>query len=86
MASKKFIELQNMAIEDLQTELQNAVNSYRKLKFDHSIKGLPNPLELRSARKEVARMKTEIRRRELSAMTPEELSKRNNIVRRRRNS
>jgi large subunit ribosomal protein L29 len=86
MATKKFIELQSLSIEDLQTELQNSVNNYRKLKFDHSIKGLANPLVLRGARKEIARMKTEERRRELAAMSPEDLGKRNKIVRRRRNS
>ncbi|MDX1683690.1 MAG: 50S ribosomal protein L29 [Saprospiraceae bacterium] len=63
MATKKFIELQEMSVEDLTAELAETQRQYQKLKFDHAIKGLDNPLTLRGIRKDIARLKTEINRR-----------------------
>ncbi|HPK09686.1 MAG TPA: 50S ribosomal protein L29 [Saprospiraceae bacterium] len=84
MATKRSIELHAMAVEDIKGQLNNAVDNYRKLKFDHAIQGLGNPLELRSLRKEIARLQTEIRSRELAEMSKEQLARRNRIIRRRK--
>ncbi len=63
MATKKYLELQEMASEDLNAELIETKKQYQKLKFDHAIKGLDNPLTIREMRKDIARLKTEINRR-----------------------
>jgi large subunit ribosomal protein L29 len=84
MASKKFLELQEFSDSDLASELQETVVQYKKLKFDHALKGLENPLLLRDVRKDVARLRTEVRRREVSAMSPESLQKRSKLRLRRR--
>jgi len=65
--------------------LAETETAYQKLTFDHAIRGLDNPLELRGLRRDVARLKTEIRRREVAAMTPEQLAKRSKIRARRKN-
>ncbi len=83
MASKKFLELQELSEERLQAELAATENDYRKLQMDNALKGLDNPLELRAMRRDVARLNTEIRRRELAGATPEELAKRSRIRARR---
>lgn len=83
MATKKFIELQEFSDVDLKAELDQAQKEYGKVKFDHAVSGIENPLMLRSLRRDVARIKTELRRRELSAMSEGELSKRTKIRRRR---
>ncbi len=73
-------------MEDLMAELRATEADYQKMKFDHAVKGLDNPMELRTMRRDIARLKTEIRRRELEAMTPEQLARRSKIrARRRRN-
>ena len=84
MASKKFIELQEFSDADLQSELKETEVQYQKLKFDHAIKGLDNPIKLKEIRRDVARLKTEIRRRELAAFTEEQLGNRSKIRARRR--
>ena len=84
MASKKYLELQDTSDSDLQDMLKETEVAYTKLTFDHAIKGLDNPLELRTLRRDVARLKTEIRRRELAACSPEEIAKRSKIVARRK--
>ena len=84
MASKKYLELQEFSGEDLVNELQQRELEYQNLQFDHAIKGLENPLVLRDMRRDIARLKTEIRRREITAMDKEMLKNRSKIRARRR--
>lgn len=84
MATKKYLELQDYSDADLQSELDQTEAQFNKLKFDHAIKGLENPLVLREVRRDIARLKTEIRRRELSAADQETIASRAKIRNRRR--
>jgi len=84
MPSKKYIELQEFTDDELKNELSETQSQYQKLQFDHTLKGLENPLALREVRRDVARMRTEIRRRELAALTPEGLDGRSKKRARRR--
>ncbi len=84
MASSKFQELQSFSDEDLKAELLTTEEQFGKLKFDHAVRGLDNPLRLTEARKDIARLKTEVRRREIAAMTEEEIASRSKIRERRR--
>ena len=84
MPSKKYIELQEFTIDELQNELTETQTQYQKLKFDHALKGLENPLALREVRRDIARMQTELRKREISDMTTEQISLRSKKVARRR--
>ena len=51
MATTKFIELQQYTDEDLQNEINVTEEQYKKLKFDHAIRGLENPLLLKEVKK-----------------------------------
>jgi len=84
MATKKFLELQEFTDVDLENELKEAQVEYTKLKFDHAVAGLENPLVLRSLRRDIARIKTEMRRREIAAMSAKEIAKRDKIILRRK--
>lgn len=84
MATKKFLELQEYTVEELDNELKQTEAQFQRLSFDHSIRGLDNPLALREVRRDIARLKTEIRRREVSEMSKEELANRTKIRSRRR--
>ncbi len=86
MATKKFIELQEFTVEQLNSELEQTVKQYQKLEFDHTLKGLENPLALREVRRDIARLKTEIRKREIADMSPEQLAMRTKKINRRRNN
>jgi large subunit ribosomal protein L29 len=83
--AKNYIELKEMSDGDLQTELKQINSQYQKLRFDHTIKGLDNPVNLRNTKRDIARIKTEIRRREMDTMTPAQTAKRSKIRLRRRN-
>lgn len=86
MATKKFIELSEMSEDDLKAELVQINTQYQKLRFDHTIKGLDNPVTLRETRRDIARIQSELRRREVAAFTPEEIAKRSKIRLRRKNA
>lgn len=86
MATKKYLELQEYSDADLNSELEATEAQYQKLRFDHSVKGLDNPLTLREIRRDIARLNTEIRRRELKNLTEEQLANRSRIRARRRKS
>jgi large subunit ribosomal protein L29 len=83
--AKNYIEIKDMSDNDLKSELNQINTQYQKLRFDHTIKGLDNPIHLRNTKRDIARIKTEIRRRELEAMTPEQTAKRSKIRLRRKN-
>jgi len=84
MASKKYLELQEFSDEDLASELEQTEIQYQTLQFDHAIKGLENPLVIREVRRDIARLKTEARRREVAAMDKQTLKSRSKIRARRR--
>lgn len=84
MANKNYLEIQNLTDVDLVAEANEVEEQYAKIKFDHAAQGLDNPLEIRKIRRDVARLKTELRKRELDKMSAEELANRSKIRERRR--
>jgi large subunit ribosomal protein L29 len=84
MALNKISDFREMATLDLQGELERAELHYQKLKFEHAVKGLGNPLILRNLRREIAQIHTVLRLRELSVLTTDELQGRSKLLRRRR--
>ena len=68
MASKKFIDLQGHSDEDLSVELKEARREYQQMRFDNYTKGIASVASIRTLRRDIARINTEMRRRELAAM------------------
>jgi large subunit ribosomal protein L29 len=83
MAKEKFAPAE-LSDDQLGTELQTREREYQQMKFDHAAKGIANPMELRDLRRDIARIHTEVRKRELAAMTPEQVAMRSKIRARRR--
>lgn len=63
MKSKEVRELET---KDLAERLEAAVANYNQMKLNHSITPLENPSQIKAARRDIARMKTELRQRELN--------------------
>lgn len=84
MATKKYLELKELSDADLASEITTTEVQYKNLKFDHAIKGLDNPMALKEVRKDIARLKSEARRREIVQMTDEQKAKRTKILARRK--
>lgn len=78
------LKLQGLSDAELTDELAAMEREYQKFQFDHAIKGLENPLSLRGMRRDIARVKTEMRRREMANLPAEALNKRSKLRARRR--
>lgn len=84
--AKEKLNLVDMTDDELRSQLASAEQEYQQLKFDHAAKGIANPMEIRELRRNVARILTEGRRREIEAMTSADLAMRTKLrARRRRN-
>ncbi|MBX2891851.1 MAG: 50S ribosomal protein L29 [Saprospiraceae bacterium] len=82
--AKEKLNVAEMSDADLQSQLASLEREYQQMKFDHAVKGLANPMELREMRRDIARILTEGRSRELAAMSPAELEMRSKLRARRR--
>ncbi|MBL4752796.1 MAG: 50S ribosomal protein L29 [Flavobacteriales bacterium] len=56
--------IREMSLTELRERIENDKSSYQKLKMNHVVSTLENPLKLKYARKAIARMATELTKRE----------------------
>jgi large subunit ribosomal protein L29 len=62
----KKADLSQTSTKDLQEKLKEEQNSLDKMFFTHSISPIENPMRIPHTKKNIARMMTELRKRELS--------------------
>lgn len=62
----KMTEIKALADKDLREKLDNAVAAYDQMKLNHQITPLENPSQIKAARRDIARLQTELRARELN--------------------
>jgi large subunit ribosomal protein L29 len=62
----KGTELKDLTVVELQDKLQEERSGLTKLRFAHTVSPVESPAQLRSKRKDVARILTELRKRELN--------------------
>ncbi len=62
----KKTDLKEFSTQDLQAKLAELEQNLVKMKINHSISPLDNPMQIKAARKEIARIHTELRWRELN--------------------
>ncbi len=58
-------EITKLSLEDLNEQLASLKKNYTDLKMTHVISPLESPMELRELRRNVARLATELTKREL---------------------
>ena len=59
--------LKDMSDSDLQSRIQEDELRLKKLEFAHAISPLENPMSVRSLRRDIARLKTELQKRTIGA-------------------
>ena len=59
-------ELKELETKDLAERLEAEVAKYNQMKLNHAITPMENPSQIKAARRDIARMKTELRQRELN--------------------
>ena len=60
-------EIKEMPTNNLLERIETEVASYNQLVLNHSISPLDNPAQIKYLRRDIARMKSELRQRELNA-------------------
>lgn len=59
------LELKSLSIQELNEQLETTQKHYYSLKFNNAVSSLENTAEIRSVRRDIARIKTEVKAREL---------------------
>lgn len=59
-------EISSLSVEELNERLATETETLQKLRFAHAISPIENPMKIKEAKKQVARLKTAIRAKELS--------------------
>jgi large subunit ribosomal protein L29 len=62
----KIKELKELETKELAERIATEVAKYNRMKLNHNITPLENPSLIKAARRDIARMKTELRQRELN--------------------
>jgi large subunit ribosomal protein L29 len=62
----KMNEFKGIETKELVEKLETEVAKYNQMKLNHAIAPLENPSQIKAARRDIARMKTELRQRELN--------------------
>lgn len=68
MANKKYDfnkGLKELSVADLTARINEDSLRLKKLEFAHAISPLENPMSIRGLRKDIARLKTELKKKEL---------------------
>ncbi len=60
----KNTDIRALSVEELKNQIKTEQTSGQSLRFAHAISPLENPIRLKHSRKNVARLKTELTRRE----------------------
>ena len=60
-------EITKMSVEDLRDMISNSSEQLVKMKLAHKVAPMENPLQIRSMRRDIARLKTELSKREAQA-------------------
>lgn len=64
MKNKEIVEL---TLDELRDKLMVETESFDKLRMSHTVSSLENPMQIRQKRRTLARLKTNLRKRELQA-------------------
>ena len=60
-------EIKELSIKELKAQIEVAEKAFRELKVTHAISPIDNPAKITSDRREIARLKTVLRQKEIEA-------------------
>ncbi len=62
----KISEIKTLSVEELNTKLKELNSELFNLRFSHATRNLANPMRIHECKKEIARVKTVIREKQLN--------------------
>lgn len=70
-------EIRELTIREIKEQIQETQNFLVRMKINHAVSPLENPMQLKNARREVAQLKTELKRRQLEGELNENMEQEN---------
>lgn len=58
-------DIKDLTTDEVKEKIEIELENYNKMRLNHAVSALENPVQLRLKRKVIARLNTEMRRREL---------------------
>ncbi|HMV09676.1 MAG: 50S ribosomal protein L29 [Cyclobacteriaceae bacterium] len=58
-------EIKGMGVAELNEKISTEKEALRKMKFAHQVSAIENPMKMKESRKLIARLKTELRAKEI---------------------
>jgi large subunit ribosomal protein L29 len=62
----KNTDIKKLSIDELKENLKGEATKLQKLQFAHAISPIENPMQIRVTRKNIARLETELKQKELA--------------------
>ncbi len=62
----KTSEIKGLSLKELVERIETETTKLHQMKINHSITPLENPSQIKTTRRDIARLKTELRQRELN--------------------
>lgn len=62
----KTSEIKDLTTEEVKEKIESEKSALTKLKMNHAVSPLENPMLIRTTRRNIARLMTELRKRELN--------------------
>jgi large subunit ribosomal protein L29 len=62
----KYIDIQELTTKELKELVSEEKERYTKMKISHAVSPLDNPLKIKESRRLIARVKTELKKRQQS--------------------
>lgn len=63
--STKIQEIRSMSEQDIKSKIEETDLRLKKMAFSHAITPIENPMAIRSTRREIAQLQTELKRKQL---------------------
>jgi large subunit ribosomal protein L29 len=63
----KQVDIKDLSVDDLTEKFAEQKDVLAKMKLSHAVSPMENPMQIKDTRRSVARLKTELRKRELQA-------------------
>jgi large subunit ribosomal protein L29 len=60
-------EITSMSVHDIKDQISNSTDRLEKMRLAHKVSPMENPLQIRTLRRMIARLKTELTKREAQA-------------------
>jgi large subunit ribosomal protein L29 len=64
----KTTELKDLTVGELQEKIAEMTQSYARMVFNNTVSSLESPISIRHSRRDIARLKTELRKRQIQEL------------------